>query len=168
MHSMKFLIFSSILLSVHIFASLDPIVKTKYGKLKGRYYDLKSGGQAVGFLGVPFASPPIGELRFKFPLPPPNWDGVRNATEFAKRCSQTARAYFRPPLAGQSEDCLYLNIFSPHVKKQVHPVMVFIHGGAFTVGSTYEHGDQGICDFLVSKGVVVVTIQYRLGLFGER
>lgn len=159
-----------ILLSTIVFfaeASTDPIIKFKYGNVKGKYYDLKNGAQAVGFLGVPFAAPPIGELRFKKPVPPQPWDGIRNATEFEKRCAQTSRAYFRQPPAGQNEDCLYLNIFMPKVKKTLHPVMVFIHGGAFLVGSTYEYGDQGICDFLVSRGVVVVTIQYRLGLFGN-
>lgn len=149
-----------------ISASIDPIVETKYGKVRGRYYDLKKGGQAVGFLGVPFASPPIGQLRFQRPLPPEKWDAVRNATEFAKRCAQSGRTYFRQPPAGQSEDCLYLNIFSPALNKQIHPVMVFMHGGAFMAGSTFEYGDQGICNSLVSKGVVVVVMQYRLGLFG--
>lgn len=162
-----FLVISLIVFHANFAISSDPIVVTAYGKLEGRYYHLKTGEQAIGFLGIPYASPPVGQLRFKPTQPPQKWDGVQNVTEFPKRCMQTDRSPFHSPAAGQSEDCLYLNVFTPKITERMYPVMVFIHGGSFIIGSTYDYGDQGICDFLVSKGVVVVVIQYRLGLFGN-
>jgi para-nitrobenzyl esterase len=117
------------------------------------------------FKGVPFAAAPVSDLRWRGPKPAPQWTGVRNASEFSAICMQR-----RPNAAGigpeprpMGEDCLYLNIYTAaKTANDKLPVMVWIHGGALTAGagSIYD-GEQ-----LARKGVLVVTINYRLGVFG--
>jgi carboxylesterase 2 len=122
-------------------------------------------------LGIPFARPPIGPLRFKKPEPAENWEGIRDCTKFGPRCphedvSIEKLTVFYP----KSEDCLVLNVFTPitesNADQDLLPVAVFIHGGAFAVHSSAHYGDFGICKNLCSKGIIVVTVQYRLGFFG--
>jgi para-nitrobenzyl esterase len=113
------------------------------------------------FLGIPYAAPPTGELRWKAPVPHAAWTAVLDATRFGPTCAQPASA---PGLAEfSSEDCLYLNIYTPNPPRRHLPVMVWIHGGTFIVGS----GQETDGSVLAVKGkVVVVTINYRLGPFG--
>ena len=118
------------------------------------------------FKGIPFAAPPVGALRWKAPQPVANWTGVRKATEFGARCMQ-GRIFgdmvFRDN--GPSEDCLYLNVWTPAVSSREHlPVMVWIYGGGFAAGATSEPRQDG--ENLAKKGVVVVSMNYRLGVFG--
>src|ERR1700688_187397 len=123
-------------------------------------------GKVVIFKGMPFAAPPVGELRWKEPQPVSPWKGVRKATEFGARCMQ-ARIFedmvFRD--AGPSEDCLYLNVWTPGVSAKTKlPVMVWIYGGGFRAGSASEPRQDG--ESLAHKGVVIVSMNYRLGIFG--
>src|SRR6202795_4831500 len=123
-------------------------------------------GKVVIFKGVPFAAPPVGELRWKEPQPVASWKGVRKATEFGARCMQ-ARIFedmvFRD--SGPSEDCLYLNVWTPKTKADAKlPVMVWIYGGGFQAGSSSEPRQDG--EYLAHKGVVIVSMNYRLGIFG--
>ena len=123
------------------------------GTLLGKYV-----GGVAGFLGVPYAIAPVGEaLRFRSPLPHANWTGVRDATKPPPLCVQS--------LAGdESEDCLYLNAFLPAAaltKPHSLPVLVHIHGGAFQTGSA-----DTFWDFVRLTGMLVVSIQYRLGVLG--
>jgi len=113
------------------------------------------------FLGVPYAAPPVGQLRWKAPSPHPSWSQPWDATHFRDVCAQSA---FVPGLAQHSsEDCLYLNIYTPNPPRAHLPVMVWIHGGAFVLGS----GQDADGSVMAAKGkVVVVTINYRLGPFG--
>jgi para-nitrobenzyl esterase len=123
-----------------------PIVKVGQGEAQG----LLADGIAV-FKGLPFAAPPVGDLRWRVPQPAAKWSGVRAATAFSATCAQ-------------AEDCLYLNIYAPaDAKKGAHlPVMVWIHGGAFLYGSGSAYdGSQ-----FARQGVVVVTVNYRLGRAG--
>ena len=121
------------------------------------------------YRGIPFAAPPVGELRWKGPQPPAAWKGVREAKEFSHACWQTpypaTAVLYRSELPPLSEDCLYLNIWtaakSPKAKL---PVMVWIHGGGFTRGHADSRAYDG--ESLARKGVIVVTINYRLGIFG--
>jgi para-nitrobenzyl esterase len=122
-------------------------------------------GEITIFKGIPFAAPPIGELRWKAPQPVIPWEGVRMANRFAPQCPQVGFNFPGAPEPESSEDCLYLNIWTPAVSGgEKLPVMVWIHGGGFALGSTSAaiyHGDQ-----LAQKGVVVVSIAYRLGPLG--
>lgn len=121
------------------------------------------------YRGLPFAAPPIGELRWKAPQPPASWQGVRAATAEPHACWQTpypaAAALYQAKLPPLSEDCLYLNIWtSAKSGKDRLPVMVWIHGGGFTRGSGTGVAYDG--EVLARKGVILVTINYRLGVFG--
>ena len=112
------------------------------------------------FKGIPFAAPPVGDLRWRAPKAPANWSGVRSGDKFGPVCMQR-----RAPNAegSMSEDCLYLNVYTGARNARAHePVMVWIHGGAFTSGAGSLYDGEA----LAKKGVVVVTINYRLGVFG--
>ncbi|AXC15887.1 putative carboxylesterase [Acidisarcina polymorpha] len=145
------------------FAEKKPelMVKTKSGKVAG-----KAQGDVRVFLGIPFAQPPVGPLRWKPPVPAAKWHGVRQATEFGPRCMQSklyADMVFRDP--GTSEDCLTLNVWTPAADKNAKlPVMVWIYGGGFLGGSSSEPRQDGTD--LAKDGVVVVSMSYRLGIFG--
>ncbi len=123
-----------------------PIVKVRQGEAQGIVAD----GVAI-FKGLPFAAPPVGDLRWRDPQLPAKWSGVRAANAFSSSCAQ-------------AEDCLYLNIYEPADAKRGArlPVMVWIHGGAFIFGSGSAYdGSQ-----FARQGVVVVTVNYRLGRAG--
>jgi len=119
------------------------------------------------FRGIPYAAPPVGKLRWRAPQPAARWDGVRKADRFGANCMQPA---FRGanPMANQpkmSEDCLFLNVWTAAASaSERRPVMVWIHPGSYQTGSGSTPGYDG--EALAKKGVVLVTINYRLGLFG--
>ncbi len=148
---------------------MRPVIETTSGKLAGR-----AEAGVVRFLGVPYARPPVGGLRFRPPEPPDPWANVREAVEFGCSAPQTelaGRALPGASVGPQSEDCLYLNVWTPAADAGLRPVLakrpvlVWLHGGGFTTGS----GSQGFYDptALVRRGdVVVVTINYRLGALG--
>ena len=144
-------------------ASNPLVIKTDQGKVQGK---LSADGQTRDFLGIPFAAPPLGPLRWKPPQPPAKWQGVREASSFGSRCMQQERfddMVFRDP--GESEDCLTLNVWAPAGKpKGKLPVMVWIFGGGFAGGGTSEPRQDG--EALTHKGVLVVSMNYRLGIFG--
>ena len=119
------------------------------------------------FKGVPFAAPPVGELRWKPPQPVVAWDGVRECNAFGPQCPQApypAGSIYAAPPQKQSEDCLYLNLWTAAKEGEKRPVMVWIHGGALTRGSGSNRIYDGTA--LAKKGVVLVTINYRLGPLG--
>ncbi len=140
--------------------SAAPQVPTDLGRVQG-----KREGAVNAFLGIPYAAPPIGDLRWKRPIPAGKWTGVRNATSFGARCMQ-GRIYedmvFRD--SGPSEDCLTLNVWAPAEAARKLPVMVWIYGGGFVAGGTSEPRQDGTN--LAKHGVVVVSMNYRLGVFG--
>jgi para-nitrobenzyl esterase len=114
------------------------------------------------FKGIPYAAPPVGELRWKPPQPPPTWDGVREAKEFGHQCIYRGPGAFAGP---GSEDCLSLNIWTPAKRPGERlPVMVWIHGGGFQFGSGRWPLFEGTA--LARLGVVLVTLNYRLNIFG--
>jgi len=118
------------------------------------------------FEGIPYAAPPVGDLRWRAPEPVAPWPGVRMATKFGPRPMQGSLysdMEFRDE--APSEDCLYLNVWTPaRSPSERLPVMVWIYGGAFETGSTSEHRQDGVG--LAAKGVVVVSMNYRVGVFG--
>lgn len=116
------------------------------------------------FLGIPFAQPPLGALRFKRPQPVADWEGVRDAFSFAKGAIQLPRpAELIPNDPGYSEDCLYLNVWAPEIPGP-HPVYVWIHGGANAAGRTATPVFDG--ESFARRGIVFVSIAYRLGVLG--
>ena len=133
------------------------VVRTDAGRLRG---EVTAEGHQ--FLGVPFAEPPVGALRWKAPRTVRPWQGVRTATDFGNRCVQTSGwdpGYEHP---SYTEDCLYLNVYAPHDAAQ-RPVMVWLHGGGLTAGA----GEDIVPDtFARQTGAVVVTVNYRLGAMG--
>jgi para-nitrobenzyl esterase len=118
------------------------------------------------FEGIPYAAPPVGNLRWQPPQPATPWTGVRKASGFGARCMQGhlfSDMVFRD--SGPSEDCLYLNVWTPADSASAHfPVMVWIYGGGFQAGASSEPRQDG--ENLAKKGVIVVSLNYRLGLFG--
>ncbi|CAH2101588.1 unnamed protein product [Euphydryas editha] len=143
------------------------IVSIGQGKLKGRETKTDNGIAYYEFLGVPYAKPPIGNLRFQNPQPPEPWDGERDATVINENnvCSQIDM--IKGNLIG-SEDCLYLNVYTPKLpdpNTDLLPVMVFIHGGGFIYGNGILKQELGP-DYLIDNNVVVVTFNYRLGVLG--
>ena len=119
------------------------------------------------FLGIPYAAPPVGNLRWQPPQPPASWHGLRDATQFANHCPQVASPF---GVASTDENCLYLNVYTPaddkgwrHEDHHGYPVMVWIHGGALVVG---ESDDYDPTKLVENEDVVVVTINYRLGFLG--
>ncbi|MGE4605796.1 MAG: carboxylesterase/lipase family protein, partial [Myxococcota bacterium] len=117
------------------------------------------------FLGIPFAKPPVGELRFRAPEPPDPWSGVLEASGFRRSAPQGESALPGMSVGETSEDCLYLNVFSPQAGTGARPVLFWVHGGGFTAGSASQDLYDG--GPLATRGdVVVVTINYRLGALG--
>ncbi|HEY5040953.1 MAG TPA: carboxylesterase family protein [Verrucomicrobiae bacterium] len=126
-------------------------VKTDLGLVQGVSQD----GLTV-YRGIPFAAPPVGDLRWRAPQPAAKWDGVRQATQFAPMPIQNGRG---------SEDCLYLNVWTPAKSASDHiPVLVWIYGGGFIAGATSDPSYNGVN--LAKKGVVLVSIAYRVGQLG--
>jgi para-nitrobenzyl esterase len=134
------------------------VVRTADGFVRGT-----TAGGTGEFLGIPYAAPPVGALRWQPPSPPARWHGVRDATHFAPHCPQPASPF---GMGSTSEDCLYLNVFTragPSTREGRRlPVMVWIHGGALVTGESDDYDPAG----LVHDGAIVVTINYRLGALG--
>jgi para-nitrobenzyl esterase len=136
----------------------SPVVWTDGGAVRGV---LASGGET--FLGVPYAAPPVGDLRWRAPQPAPRWRGVRDATAFGPSCPQQG-GLFAPP-GPQSEDCLSLNVYTPEHgdrRGRPRPVIVWIHGGGLALDGARNYDPTQ----LAAEGTVVVTINYRLGALG--
>nr|XP_048287092.1 liver carboxylesterase-like isoform X1 [Myodes glareolus] len=163
-----------LLLHVHGQDSASPIRNTHTGQVRGSLVHVKDGELGVHtFLGIPFAKPPVGQLRFAPPEPPEPWSGVRDATSEPAMCLQTdimtsqfsKERKMSVPLLSMSEDCLYLNIYTPvHAKEDSNlPVMVWIHGGALVLGMA-SMNDGSI--LAATENIVIVSIQYRLGILG--
>jgi para-nitrobenzyl esterase len=133
---------------------LRPIVLTDHGLVEGVTTSI--GNE---FLGIPYAAPPVGNLRWKAPQSPAPWLSPRDASKFANHCPQTATPF---GVASTTEDCLYLNVYTPPGINVLRPVMVYIHGGAFQTGESDDYGPRR----LLGRDVIVVTINYRLGALG--
>jgi para-nitrobenzyl esterase len=180
-HTNSCMIFISVIMGIIFLSScfneqnkpriLNQVVNTQNGALKGM---VNKEGSVVTFKGIPYAAPPVGNLRWHEPQPPASWDGVRDATKFCESCMQK-RVFSQLPNApwsaeymvqdSVSEDCLYLNIWTPaKTAGDKLSVLVYLHGGAFTEGSgsivVYD-GEE-----LAKKGLIVVNINYRLGVLG--
>jgi para-nitrobenzyl esterase len=142
-------------------AEPGPTVDAPAGSLEGTM-----DGAIRVFKGIPYAVPPVGALRWTPPRPMPRWAGVKTADAFGPVCYQpraTGVSIYASDLGAMSEDCLFLNVWAP-ANAQKAPVMVWIHGGAFAGGSSSEKLYNGTK--LAGHGIIVVSINYRLGVFG--
>ncbi|XP_048526615.1 juvenile hormone esterase [Dendroctonus ponderosae] len=149
---------------------VNPVLNTTLGPVKGNW-ELSSNNIAyVAFTGIPFAKPPIGDLRFSNPERADAWTGTLDATRPSPRCAQRNYLFFNNPAIEGSEDCLYLNIYVPvmDVLKnrciQTETVMAGIHWGGFLAGGS-DAGYLGP-NYFMNRGVILVTFNYRLGIFG--
>lgn len=156
----KVFLFTIYVLLVSIFSVQCKIVEISSGKIEGTTNSSRYGHVFDAFLNIPFAAPPIGELRFQPPLPVVPWDGVLDGKKFGDKCIQT----FKGSLEG-SEDCLRLNVYTKNLDTEnsdLKPVLVYFHGGKWEIGSAIS------CfpNYLMDRDLVVVTVNYRLGALG--
>ena len=157
---------AAVLLLTSSFAfAADPLhLKTDKGEIQGK---LSDDGSIREFLGIPYAAPPVGPLRWKPPQQPASWKGTISAESYGNHCLQVNQfndMVFHDP--GASEDCLTLNVWTPKTAAPGAklPVMVWIYGGGFYAGSTSERRQDG--EAFARRGVVLVSVNYRLNIFG--
>jgi para-nitrobenzyl esterase len=155
--SMAALVMGSLVFSAS--TACAQIVNTTEGHVSG-----STVGGSSSWLGIPYASPPIGDLRWRPPQAPQAWWGVRPAHQFSPACMQSGVSMPGEPMPTIDEDCLYLNLWGPRDGRRNLPVMVWIHGGGYTNGSSALPLYWG--DSLARRGVIVVTLNYRLGALG--
>lgn len=138
-----------------------PVAQTKFGNLWGTIEESRAGKRMLAFRGIKHVQPPIGELRFRPPVFTPKWEGIKDAKLNGHVCPQHLAS--KPDIWVGDEDCLWLNVFTRDmVVSKKRPVLVWIHGGNFIRGSAAEYDP----DYILDQDVVLVTIQYRLGMFG--
>jgi para-nitrobenzyl esterase len=146
------------LLAIPVFAADAPVATLNSGQLRGALLD--SDGAA--FKGIPYAQPPVGDLRWREPQPVKSWTGVRDAASFGAACAQNSG---NRPMANSQEDCLFLNVWNAEwPAKAKKPVMVWFHGGGNYGGTASSAASDG--ESLARHGVVLVTVNYRLNIFG--
>merc|ERR1712004_799907 len=144
---------------------LNTLVSTSLGLVRGSEGKTEAGTSYTKYTRVPYAEPPIGKLRLREPVSKKAWSSELDATQDSPPCLQIDSLAGGNSIKGQ-EDCLYLNIFTPNMDPDginLKPVLLWIHGGAFTEGSANDLTDP---EFLLNEGVVFVALQYRLGLLG--
>lgn len=162
MRKTKILSLALLLCLTRSVAAAEAVVEIPRGTLIG-----ESRAGVNTFLGIPYAQPPLGPLRWQPPRPATDWEGGRLARNFGPDCIQSPypeNSFFYRPARLRSEDCLYLNVWAPEEAEEPLPVMVWVHGGALTRGSGAIPAYDGTR--LARKGVVLVTINYRLGVLG--
>lgn len=148
---------------------MDSFVLTSKGYIRGTQTEC-----AYVYKGVPYAKPPIGQLRWHAPMPMEKWDGIIDATNFQSRCAQPGEEpgsfYYKEFFSDKafvpamSEDCLYLNIWTPRETSKKCPVAIWYHGGGYVAGHSTEIEFDGDC--YAKRGIILVTVTYRLGIFG--
>ncbi|KAF5307863.1 hypothetical protein FQR65_LT06595 [Abscondita terminalis] len=152
-----------LILIYNVISENPPKLTISQGTLQGYVRYTLKGRPILAFQSIPYAEPPIGEKRFKAPIPLHSWDGVLDATKNHNFCPQND-VMFRLYGVHGDEDCLFLNVYTPKISDELLPVIVFIHGGGFTLDSANPslYGPN----ILLDKDVVLVTVNYRLGALG--
>ncbi|XP_043477786.1 venom carboxylesterase-6-like [Leptopilina heterotoma] len=160
-----------ILGSIVVISGADPIVKIKNGTIEGTFMKSRKGREIAAFRGIPYALPPLGELRFEPPKPAASWKNVLSAKEDPNICTQRNIYTHQEEVVGE-EDCLYLNVYTPQlsssnsnaIKQKNYPVMLWFHGGGWVTGA--GNFDFYGPKFLLDHEVILVTINFRLGPLG--
>ncbi|PIO66814.1 Carboxylesterase, partial [Teladorsagia circumcincta] len=154
-----------LLASILVWSSAQ-ILNLSPGQVRGFEYSTKGGEIAEVFLAIPYAAPPVGDLRFEKPAAVSPWKGVHNGTAFGPTCHPHTRQATLPP--NPSENCLTLNVIRP--KKAAspggYPILLWVHGGGYEIGSASLYGYKGFADIYIPHDIIVITIQYRLGIYG--
>ncbi|XP_057318500.1 venom carboxylesterase-6-like [Microplitis mediator] len=152
------------------FVTASPIVKIKNGTLEGSFMKTRRGREFLSFRGIPYALPPIGDLRFEPPKPTAGWSGLKSANEDAPICTQRNIYTHDDNIVGQ-EDCLYLNVYTPMLPTKEmkergsnYPVMIWFHGGGWVTGA--GHSEFYNPKFFLDHDVILVTVNFRLGPLG--
>ncbi|GMT33294.1 hypothetical protein PFISCL1PPCAC_24591, partial [Pristionchus fissidentatus] len=162
--SLLLLIFSPITSSLRNF----PVVKTSYGAVRGYEYDASNGFKGEIFKKIPYAAPPTGALRWKKPQPPQPWNYTIDGTFFGPSCAQRT-PFWEGSVTGFSEDCLNINVYSSkkcRMSGSSCPVAFLIHGGVVLFDGTQMFPDDSMIGNFAAQGIVMVTVDYRLGIFG--
>lgn len=140
------------------------ILELDVGRIQGSVLTIRTGENFHAFRRIPYAEPPIGTLRFRAPQPKANWSEILDCTNYGPMCMQNDRWNGNLMIR---EDCLFLNVFTKNLQSagnfELKPVIAFLHGGGFELGSSIEYGPE----LLMERDIVLVTIQYRLGAFGS-
>ncbi|GMR62966.1 hypothetical protein PMAYCL1PPCAC_33161, partial [Pristionchus mayeri] len=169
MGSYRVLLSIAVLSLLHRATSREfPVIKISYGSLRGYSFTAEDGTEALIFKKIPFASPPIGDLRWRKPQPPKPWNYTIDGTFFGPACAQRTIMY-KAPVVGMSEDCLHLNVYTSRKCIESNascPVLFIIHGGTGIFESTMKFPDETLARNFVSRDILVVTAAYRLGAFG--
>jgi para-nitrobenzyl esterase len=158
-------VLAGLMMGVSAAAHADSLtVKTAQGSVRGKEI---SNGKVTAYLGIPYAAAPVEDLRWRPPVATARWRGTRDATKYGARCMQRLQAgdmVFKD--TGPSEDCLFVNVFAPADAQPGSklPVMFWIHGGGYFAGAGSEPRQTG--EVLPTRGVILVTFNYRLGVFG--
>ncbi|CAJ0571354.1 unnamed protein product, partial [Mesorhabditis spiculigera] len=137
-----------------------PRVETQNGSVQGRRIQLKNGIQCDMFQGIPYAQPPVGELRFRKPQPAKRWEGVLKCTRYRNRSLQSDMFWEKlTQSASCSEDCLYLNVFAPAVDgEKTYPVLFYIHGGGFVMDSPARLVPKKLCKYVFHNFINTLSI----------
>ncbi|XP_066271211.1 acetylcholinesterase-like [Branchiostoma lanceolatum] len=152
-------VLSAVFLVTMSVGSSEPLVDLPAGTVRGTVVDV-AGTQVNAYLGIPYAKPPVGELRFKPPVPPDPWEGVYNATKFSNRCYQLLQKNQEDT---RSEDCLYLNVWQRRSGPPGDAVMVWIHGGGFRGGAGSM---RSVSRLVTRENIILVSMNYRVGALG--
>lgn len=152
--SLNKLVYLALAVNLYFEFTLSEFVEISDGRIEGTVMTTRLGSSFHAFLRIPFAIPPVGELRFEESRPVEPWSGVLDCTEYGPMCVQRSSREM-------SEDCLHLNVFTKSLNDS-KPVIVYYHGGALESGSAVVQGPQNLMD----RDVVLVTVNYRLGLLG--
>jgi para-nitrobenzyl esterase len=164
-HMRVFTFLTVLILSVNLYGISQNITAGNIVKVEGGFVEGILEDDVIAYKGIPFAAPPLGDLRWRPPQPVKSWDGILKADKYGPACPQANIAMLGYLDYGMSEDCLYLNIWKPASSSgEKLPVIVWIHGGGFAIGSTSQLVTTG--EQLAKKGVIIVSIAYRLGALG--
>lgn len=167
---MQLLISLHLLLSINFIIVLahttNPKVRISSGEVEGRFLETQSGAKGLVFQGIPYVEPPVGRLRFTYPVRKAPWNGTLVCNEYKPACPQNASG--QTVHKSVDEDCLYVNIFTglQCTRRNLCPVIYYIHGGGYEFDAPSMFAPEVLVENFASKNLIFVTSTYRLGVLG--